>query len=89
MTKATAIIPARSGSKGIIDKNLASLGGFPLIAYSIAAAKLSSSIGRVIVSTDSEQYAEISRFMVLRFLFCDQMTYLATQQQILDSCSMQ
>ena len=62
MTKAIAIIPARSGSKSIIDKNLVSLGGFPLIAYSIAAAKLSSSIGRVIVSTDSEQYAEISRF---------------------------
>lgn len=62
MTQAIAIIPARSGSKSIIDKNLVSLGGFPLIAYSIAAAKLSRSIGRVIVSTDSEQYAEIARF---------------------------
>jgi N-acylneuraminate cytidylyltransferase len=61
MTSAIAIIPARSGSKSIIDKNLVLLGGHPLIAYSIAAAKLSNSIDRVLVSTDSERYAEISR----------------------------
>jgi len=61
MTQTVAIIPARSGSKGILDKNLAILGGFPLIAYSIIAAKLTSGIERVIVSTDSEKYAEIAR----------------------------
>lgn len=55
-----AIIPARSGSKSIIDKNIALLSGYPLIAYSIAVAKCSSMIGRVIVSTDSTQYAEIA-----------------------------
>lgn len=56
-----AIIPARSGSKGIKDKNLASLGGFPLIAYSIIAAKLSQKIDRVFLSTDSEFYATVAR----------------------------
>ncbi len=61
MNSAIAIIPARSGSKGIIDKNIVELAGFPLVAFSIAAAKLSSGISRVIVSTDSEKYAEIAR----------------------------
>lgn len=61
MNSAIAIIPARSGSKGIIDKNIVELAGFPLIAFSIAAAKLSSGISRVIVSTDSKKYAEIAR----------------------------
>lgn len=56
-----AIIPARSGSKSIKDKNLANLGGYPLLAYSIVAAKMSKRIGRVLLSTDSEQYAEIGR----------------------------
>lgn len=56
-----AIIPARSGSKGIKDKNLALLGGHPLLAYSIVAARQSSRIDRVVLSTDSQQYAEIGR----------------------------
>jgi N-acylneuraminate cytidylyltransferase len=54
-----AIIPARSGSKGVPDKNIRLLGGHPLIAYSIAAAKLTG-IDRVLISTDSKQYAEIA-----------------------------
>lgn len=56
-----AIIPARSGSKGIKDKNLAVLGGYPLLAYSIVAAIQSGRIDRVLLSTDSRQYAEIGR----------------------------
>jgi N-acylneuraminate cytidylyltransferase len=56
-----AIIPARGGSKGIPKKNIKMLGGFPLIAYAIAAAKLSSSVERIIVTTDSEEIAEIAR----------------------------
>lgn len=56
-----AIIPARAGSKTIFDKNIISLNGHPLIAYSIAAAKLSTLIDRIIVSTDSEKYAEIAK----------------------------
>jgi CMP-N,N'-diacetyllegionaminic acid synthase len=60
MNEVIAIIPARSGSKSIIDKNITLLFGHPLIAYSIAVAKLSKKIDRVIVSTDSQYYAEIS-----------------------------
>ena len=56
-----ALIPARGGSKSIPKKNIIDLGGYPLIAYSIAAAKLSKFIARVIVSTDSEEIAEISK----------------------------
>lgn len=56
-----AIIPARSGSKGVPGKNINPLGGFPLIAYSIAIAKMIPDIDRVIVSTDSEEYANIAR----------------------------
>ncbi|HJY98747.1 MAG TPA: acylneuraminate cytidylyltransferase family protein [Patescibacteria group bacterium] len=55
-----AIIPARGGSKSIPHKNIADLGGFPLMAYSIAAAKLSKRISRVIVSTDDKSIAKIA-----------------------------
>lgn len=61
MTSVMAIIPARSGSKGIRDKNLAKLGGYPLLAYSIVAARLARRVDRVIVSTDSEHYADVAR----------------------------
>lgn len=57
-----AIIPARAESKGIKNKNIKSLMGYPMIAYSIAAAKLCPDIQRVIVSTDSEQYAAIAKY---------------------------
>lgn len=56
-----AIIPARSGSKGVPHKNIRPLAGHPLLAWSIAAAKLSKSIDRVLVSTDSEEYAHIAK----------------------------
>jgi CMP-N,N'-diacetyllegionaminic acid synthase len=56
-----AIVPARGGSKAVPDKNIRDLGGFPLIAYSIAAGLLSRHVQRVIVSTDSERIAEIGR----------------------------
>lgn len=59
--KAYAIIPARAGSKGVPNKNIRDLAGHPLLAWSIAAATLARSIERVIVSTDSEKYAEIAR----------------------------
>ena len=57
----TAIIPARGGSKGVPGKNIRNIAGFPLIAYSIAAAKLCGSIGRVVISTDSEKIASIGK----------------------------
>lgn len=56
-----ALIPARGGSKGIPRKNLALCGGKPLIAYTIAAALGSSSLSRVIVSTDDNEIALVSR----------------------------
>lgn len=55
-----AIIPARSGSKGVKDKNILTFFGHPMIAYTIAAAALCKSIDRIIVSTDSEKYAGIA-----------------------------
>lgn len=62
MNKIIAIIPARSGSKSIIDKNILNLDQHPLIAYTIAAALISERIDRVIVSTDSSHYSEIAKF---------------------------
>lgn len=56
-----ALIPARGGSKSIPKKNIVDLGGFPLIAYSIAVAKMSKHISRIIVSTDSLEIAEIAK----------------------------
>lgn len=56
-----AIIPARSGSKGVPGKNIKLLGGIPLFAFSIIAAKMMPSVSRVIVSTDSIEYSEIAK----------------------------
>lgn len=55
-----ALIPARSGSKRIVDKNIRVLAGHPLIAYTIQAALSSRVFDAVVVSTDSEVYAEIA-----------------------------
>lgn len=56
-----AIITARSGSKGLKDKNIKPLKGKPLLAYSIEAARKSGLFEEVYVSTDSEKYAEIAK----------------------------
>jgi CMP-N-acetylneuraminic acid synthetase len=56
-----AVIPARGGSKGIPYKNLADLGGRPLIAWTIAAAKAAQGLDRIIVSTDDEKIAAAAR----------------------------
>jgi len=53
------IIPAREGSKGIRDKNVAPCAGKPLIAWTIEAAKKATEIDRLIVSTDSTRYRDI------------------------------
>ena len=58
--KKIAIIPARSGSKGLLNKNILMLLDKPLIAYTIEAAIKSNEFQRVIVSTDSLEYKEIS-----------------------------
>ena len=59
--KNIAIITARSGSKGLPDKNIRPLAGIPLIAYTIKAALDRGMFDTVMVSTDSEEYARISR----------------------------
>ncbi len=56
-----AIIPARGGSKGIPRKNVLPLAGKPLIAYNIQAARQARLITRVVVSTDDDEIAEVSR----------------------------
>jgi len=61
MNKVFAIIPARSGSKGVRDKNIKSLRGHSLLEWSINAAKRSQLIDRVFISTDSLEYAQIGR----------------------------
>lgn len=56
-----ALIPARGGSKSIPRKNIRNFDGHPLIAYSIAAGLAAETVTRVMVSTDDEEIAAISR----------------------------
>jgi N-acylneuraminate cytidylyltransferase len=56
-----AIIPARGGSKSVPKKNIRLIYNHPMIAYSIAVANLSELVQRVVISTDSEEIAQISR----------------------------
>lgn len=56
-----ALIPARAGSKRVKNKNTRLLGGHPLLAYTIAAAKASGVFTRIIVSTDSVETAETAK----------------------------
>lgn len=61
MSPTLALIPARGGSKSIPRKNIRPLGGWPLLAYSVAAARAAARIDRVVVSTDDEEIAAIAR----------------------------
>lgn len=56
-----ALIPARSGSKSIKDKNIRKINGKPLLSFSIEHALSSKKINRTIVSTDSKKYAKIAK----------------------------
>ena len=58
---AVALIPARAGSKRVPHKNVTPLAGHPVLAYTIAAARASEVFTRVVVSTDSSQYADLAR----------------------------
>jgi CMP-N-acetylneuraminic acid synthetase len=60
-TEVLAIIPARGGSKGIPRKNIRPFAGYPLIAFSIAAARQANGVSRVVVSTDDEEIAAVAR----------------------------
>jgi len=53
-----AVIPARAGSKGIAGKNLADVGGEPLVVRAVKAGLAAATVDRVVVSTDSQEIAE-------------------------------
>jgi len=61
ISRIIAIVPARGGSKSLPRKNIRTLAGHPLLAYSIAAGMQAESVDRVIVSTDDEEIAQVAR----------------------------
>ncbi len=61
MIETLALIPARGGSKGIPRKNIRIFAGFPLIAWSIAAARQAKTVTRTVVSTDDPEIAAVAR----------------------------
>jgi len=65
LTQVLGVIPARGGSKGIPHKNLASVCGRPLLAYTADAVKQSARLTRTIVSTDDERIADSARSLGL------------------------
>ena len=65
--KIVSIIPARSGSKRIIDKNIVKINSKPLIYYSIKQSLSSKLINRTFVSTDSENIEKLLKNMVRKF----------------------
>ena len=86
-----ALIPARGGSKGIPRKNIRLFAGYPLIAYTIAAALQAETVTRIIVSTEDEEIAEVARkygadtpFMRPVELAADQTTDLPVFQHALN-----
>jgi CMP-N,N'-diacetyllegionaminic acid synthase len=60
--RAVAFVPARAGSERVPRKNVRPLAGHPLIAYAIETALQSDAFERVVVSTDSEDIAEVARW---------------------------
>ena len=58
---AVALVPARAGSQRVPGKNVRELAGHPLLAYTVAAARESGVFTEVVVSTDSEEIAEVAR----------------------------
>lgn len=89
--RSIAIIPARSGSKGLKDKNIKLLNGKPLIWYSINAAIESKCFDIVMVSTDSKEYASIAKecgaevpFLRSEALSTDKASSWAVVKEVLD-----
>jgi len=79
-----AIIPARGGSKGIPQKNIKKLYKRPLIEYSINAAKSSKKINKIIVSTDNEKIAKISKSLGIEVPFLRPKKISADNSQTVD-----
>ena len=59
--KIISIIPARGGSKSIPKKNIIPLGNHPMMAYTVAASRLSIFIDETVISTDSEEISDIGK----------------------------
>lgn len=78
------IIPARQGSKGLPGKNIKELLGKPLIAYTIEQARHSKYIDRVIVSTDSNEIADIAKKHGADVPFMRPKEYAADESSIFD-----
>ena len=78
---AVAFIPARLGSKRVPGKNIRTLAGHPMIAYTIAPALESGVFSAVIVSTDSELIATWPATTALRCRFCARRHSPATARQ--------
>jgi CMP-N,N'-diacetyllegionaminic acid synthase len=67
--KILALIPCRSGSKGIKDKNIIDIFGRPLVYYTILFAKSCNFIDKIVLSTDSKKYKKISEELGLKVKF--------------------
>jgi len=78
------VIPARGGSKGIPRKNLAILAGRPLIAYTVDAARASSGLTRVMVSTEDDEIAGVTRRLGVEVPFLRPARLAADETPILD-----
>ena len=69
MKKIVAVIPARAGSRGIKNKNMIDIKGFPLLYYSIETAKKSKYIQEIYISTDSIEIGELGEKYGAKFIF--------------------
>ena len=63
------VIPARGGSKGVPGKNIRALAGKPLLQYTVDAGRASGVIDRLVLSTDSEEIAEVGRALGIEVPF--------------------
>lgn len=61
MARIFGIVPARSGSKGLSGKNIRNLAGKPLLAWAVESGLKSGILNKVILMTDSEEYAEVGK----------------------------
>ena len=77
------IIPARGGSKGIVDKNIIDVNRYPLIHYIINAAKLFNRFDRIIVSTDSKKIESVAKREGVEVPFL-RPSFLATDKSIVE-----
>ena len=59
--KLLAVVPARSGSKGILRKNLSQVGGLPLVVWALRSGMESTYVDAVVLSTDDERISKLGQ----------------------------